>query len=172
MTYKKSLLLLVVHQRLKIRYLLRQMQQRETGQKPVLWISAHLNFLLIWSLICQLCPQPWYGQFIMDSWIPTLYLFVFPFSADKIFLWTFTYRAKVTLLNGGKRKVTRLVLHDMRLMNLSLKYNDPDMGQWWLNCICEYIYIYFFLIQIAVGDVLCEIETDKATLEFESLEEG
>lgn len=26
--------------------------------------------------------------------------------------------------------------------------------------------------QIAVGDVLCEIETDKATLEFESLEEG
>ncbi|KAI9071885.1 hypothetical protein K1719_046145 [Acacia pycnantha] len=26
--------------------------------------------------------------------------------------------------------------------------------------------------KIAVGDVLCEIETDKATLEFESLEEG
>lgn len=26
--------------------------------------------------------------------------------------------------------------------------------------------------KIAVGDILCEIETDKATLEFESLEEG
>nr|GLL44679.1 dihydrolipoyllysine-residue acetyltransferase component 1 of pyruvate dehydrogenase complex, mitochondrial isoform X3 [Ipomoea trifida] len=26
--------------------------------------------------------------------------------------------------------------------------------------------------KIEVGDVLCEIETDKATLEFESLEEG
>lgn len=26
--------------------------------------------------------------------------------------------------------------------------------------------------QIEVGDVICEIETDKATLEFESLEEG
>jgi len=33
-----------------------------------------------------------------------------------------------------------------------------------LNVIC------FF--QIEVGDVICEIETDKATLEFESLEEG
>jgi pyruvate dehydrogenase E2 component (dihydrolipoamide acetyltransferase) len=28
------------------------------------------------------------------------------------------------------------------------------------------------LLQIEVGDVICEIETDKATLEFESLEEG
>lgn len=27
------------------------------------------------------------------------------------------------------------------------------------------------LFQIEVGDVICEIETDKATLEFESLEE-
>lgn len=26
--------------------------------------------------------------------------------------------------------------------------------------------------QIEVGDVICEIETDKATLEFECLEEG
>jgi pyruvate dehydrogenase E2 component (dihydrolipoamide acetyltransferase) len=26
--------------------------------------------------------------------------------------------------------------------------------------------------KIEVGDVICEIETDKATLEFESLEEG
>lgn len=30
----------------------------------------------------------------------------------------------------------------------------------------------FTFEQIEVGDVLCEIETDKATLEFESLEEG
>lgn len=27
-------------------------------------------------------------------------------------------------------------------------------------------------LQIEVGDVICEIETDKATLEFECLEEG
>lgn len=34
-------------------------------------------------------------------------------------------------------------------------------------------FIYFYLLwQIEVGDVLCEIETDKATLEFDSLEEG
>lgn len=34
-------------------------------------------------------------------------------------------------------------------------------------------FIAFYLHwQIEVGDVLCEIETDKATLEFESLEEG
>ena len=31
---------------------------------------------------------------------------------------------------------------------------------------------YCLILQIAVGDILCEIETDKATLEFESLEEG
>jgi pyruvate dehydrogenase E2 component (dihydrolipoamide acetyltransferase) len=33
-----------------------------------------------------------------------------------------------------------------------------------LNVVC--------FLQIEVGDVICEIETDKATLEFESLEEG
>jgi hypothetical protein len=34
------------------------------------------------------------------------------------------------------------------------------------------IFSYCLILQIAVGDILCEIETDKATLEFESLEEG
>lgn len=33
-------------------------------------------------------------------------------------------------------------------------------------------FVQFFNQQIEVGDVICEIETDKATLEFESLEEG
>lgn len=28
------------------------------------------------------------------------------------------------------------------------------------------------LLQVAAGDVLCDIETDKATLDFESLEDG
>lgn len=37
------------------------------------------------------------------------------------------------------------------------------------NTIVE---LYVVLLQIEVGDVICEIETDKATLEFESLEEG
>lgn len=27
-------------------------------------------------------------------------------------------------------------------------------------------------MQIAAGDVLCDIETDKATIDFESLEDG
>ena len=34
------------------------------------------------------------------------------------------------------------------------------------------IVLDYTIKQIEVGDVLCEIETDKATLEFESLEEG
>lgn len=50
---------------------------------------------------------------------------------------------------------------------------------------CTYInihlYLYFYLLlfdenvgvqQVAAGDVLCDIETDKATLDFESLEDG
>ena len=33
-------------------------------------------------------------------------------------------------------------------------------------------FLDFTIKQIEVGDVICEIETDKATLEFECLEEG
>ncbi|KAL0317296.1 UNVERIFIED_CONTAM: pyruvate dehydrogenase complex, mitochondrial [Sesamum angustifolium] len=33
-------------------------------------------------------------------------------------------------------------------------------------------FFFFWIQQIEVGDVICEIETDKATLEFECLEEG
>ena len=40
--------------------------------------------------------------------------------------------------------------------------------------ICFFLYVLTcnLMQQINVGDVLCDIETDKATLEFESLEEG
>lgn len=40
------------------------------------------------------------------------------------------------------------------------------------SCECSPYFIPLIISQIEVGDVICEIETDKATLEFESLEEG
>ena len=41
-----------------------------------------------------------------------------------------------------------------------------------VNTYLAYINMPNFVEQIEVGDVICEIETDKATLEFENLEEG
>lgn len=41
-----------------------------------------------------------------------------------------------------------------------------------ISSLCSDFGIVEPIKQIEVGDVLCEIETDKATLEFESLEEG
>ena len=102
--------------------------------------------------------------------LPALFLFSFlhiPYS-DIVFI-----RTKVTLQNGENRKEIRLgfprsaiSLYKYHIFNEFLIFiSISNMSVYIsLNVIC------FF--QIEVGDVICEIETDKATLEFESLEEG
>lgn len=47
-----------------------------------------------------------------------------------------------------------------------------DHNSVWVDTLILEIDIFKLILQIEVGDVLCEIETDKATVEFESLEEG
>ena len=80
-------------------------------------------------------------------------------------------RTKVTLQNGENRKEIRLGFpqsaislykyHILKEFLLLITISNMSVS---LNIIC--------FLQIEVGDVICEIETDKATLEFESLEEG
>lgn len=49
-------------------------------------------------------------------------------------------------------------------MSESVKCKTSNMQNAWFSNV--------LIWQIEVGDVICEIETDKATLEFECLEEG
>jgi len=99
-------------------------------------------------------------------------LFLFPFYIFHTLTIVFI-RTKVTLQNGENRKEIRLgfpqsaiSLYKYHIFNEFLIFiSISNMSVYIsLNVIC------FF--QIEVGDVICEIETDKATLEFESLEEG
>lgn len=78
-------------------------------------------------------------------------------------------RTRVTLLSGERMKETRLVLlsywiYKMLSNLIKWKYKSPSM---W-----KALFSNVLIWQIEVGDVICEIETDKATLEFECLEEG
>ena len=77
--------------------------------------------------------------------------------------------AKWRKQEGDKVSYARIFRHICKMGKLF----DLSDGE---QChLCAFIYFFFVcchLIQIEVGDVLCEIETDKATLEFESLEEG